>query len=210
MSENVDTNPLNPDHPSNLDGAPEIPLPGMVMAVLWHRREPVELEFILSEILRAGRKVSAAKLAACLVELTAKVEKDPIYPVRLVQAGSTWRLVGKAYAADILKSGFKLPNLDEVSLDVLTCILYWPHEKPPTRSQLQYILNLSDRAAEKALDYLGSLEYVYGTQIYDSYTRYRPTREVLDRFGAKSLSDLPRYAQLTSELKQIRLKDIQD
>ena len=93
-------------------------------------------------------------------------------------------------------------EIGDAGLEVLSIVLY---RGPSTRAQIDYIRGVNTASTIRTLLARGLLERTGNPEDGREYL-YRPTVELLAHIGARDLSDLPAYAEITAELKAFEAK----
>jgi segregation and condensation protein B len=141
--------------------------------------------------------MNAAELEQTLQELSARLTGG----LTLVQNETEAALVIAAGASSAVKEAQRKELGDEIGeagLEVLSIILY---RGPSTRAQIDYIRGVNTSSTMRNLLSRGLIERV-GNPLDGREYIYRPTTELMAYLGVKTLTELPDFEKISTELKQ--------
>ena len=171
-------------------GVQALELSQCVLAALWHSRA-LTLNEIAARLDGVGRKVSASVLSCALVDLRDKLALDPWFPFVLVEAGTQWTLGPKHPALETLAGDGKIHPAQPLSADELMVLSIIVFNGPDgtSRTAIQRGAGIDPAAA---IDHLRDEGLIYAIP-GETFDYWRPSPEILRRFGLKRFSDLPGY-----------------
>lgn len=136
-----------------------------------------------------GRKVSPSVLTLGLVDLQDKLAGDPWFPFSLMETGTQWTLVPKHEALEVLAGDGKIhprTPLNEAELTVLSIVAF---SNGISKKAIQQYIGHDPSAALERLRTENLIYAIPGA----AFDYWRPSREILRRFGLRRFSEIPGY-----------------
>ena len=167
------------------DGGQDAGLLTQLEAMLFVADEPLSIKR-LAEIL--GEE--AAAVGEALEELRSRFSGERS-GVHLVEIAGGWRLLTNPDCADAiaeLRGSRKKDRLSPAALETLAIVAY---KQPASRAEIERIRGVGVGSILRHLLELGLVKVVGREEELGRALLYGTTREFLDRFGLKSVKDLP-------------------
>jgi segregation and condensation protein B len=141
-------------------------------------------------------EVSPEELAPALHSLAARREGTGL---ALVESETEVALTVAPAAAETIEKAFEKEvgrEIGDAGLEVLAILLY---RGASTRSQIDYIRGVNTSSTIRTLAQRGLVERVQNPTDAREYL-YRPTTDLIAHLGVHTLTELPEYAKIASEL----------
>ena len=130
-----------------------------------------------------------------LEQLQKKYAKDPDCCLTILQTKEKVRLVTKKEFAPLLNSYFAAPNTASLSRAAMETLAIVAYKQPVTRVQIEEIRGISSGGSLKRLQLLELIKEKGRLEVPGRPIVYVTTEFFLDRFGLKSLAELPPFPQ---------------
>ena len=150
-------------------------------------------------------------LYAQLEQLQKKYVEDPDCCLTILQTKEKVRLATKKEFAPLLDSYFAAPNTASLSRAAMETLAIIAYKQPVTRVQIEEIRGISSGGSLKRLQLLELIKEKGRLEVPGRPIVYVTTEFFLDRFGLKSLTELPPFPlaeQLESPLETDKLLDL--
>lgn len=170
----------------------------VIEALLFASEKPLSLEQIRGVL----DTLDSAEVKRLLEVLKTEYENDS-RAMRIVEVAGGFQMVTSSSLVSFLNKLYKQRHADKLSKPALETLAIIAYKQPLTRSEIEALRNVNvDGVMQTLLD--KNLIRIAGRKKAPGCPRvYGTTRQFLEHFGLKSLSDLPKIEELnTLKVKQ--------
>ncbi|MCX5713029.1 MAG: SMC-Scp complex subunit ScpB, partial [Candidatus Omnitrophica bacterium] len=158
---------------------------------------------LLDQISNVLDNLSASEIRKILEEMQVEYEREN-RGVRLIEIAGGFQLVTPVNLAPFLKKLYKQRHVERVSGPALETLAIIAYKQPVTKSEIELLRNVNvDGVVSSLLE--KELIRVAGRKDSPGRPRvYGTTRQFLERFGLKSLEELPKIEEFSKIAQQVQ------